>query len=110
MENSRSSLTSISTSKSSSRSNGVRESYSQPMSAPVTRRPTNVELSRVETSHLQYQSTVGSGKDRVPKEQWLSMGLEKEYPPDLPGQDKYIVEFAGEDDPMHPHNWPTSKK
>lgn len=38
------------------------------------------------------------------------MGLGKEYPPDLPGQERYIVEFAGEDDPMHPHNWPTSKK
>lgn len=106
---SRNSLASIST-NTSSRSNRAQDEHGQPVSTPISRRPTNVELSRVETHNLQYQSTVGSRRDRVPKEQWLSMGLEKEHPPDLPGQERYVVEFAGQDDPMHPHNWPTSRK
>ncbi|GMG21140.1 unnamed protein product [Ambrosiozyma monospora] len=39
-----------------------------------------------------------------------SMGQDKPYPPPLPDKDAYTVTFNGPDDPMHPHNWPFSKK
>jgi hypothetical protein len=39
-----------------------------------------------------------------------SMGGGKPYPPDLPGQDEYLVEFDGIDDPTHPQNWSTKIK
>lgn len=112
MEISRSSLESIPTRGTSpppSDAAGFREDV-QPESAPISRRPTNIELSRADTHRLQQQSTVGSKKGRAPKEEWLPFGLEKDYPPDLPHPEKYVVEFAGEHDLMHPHNWPTWRK
>lgn len=113
METSRSSLESVPTrgtsSPSLSTAAGFREDV-HPASTPISRRPTNIELSRAETHRLQHQSTVGSRKGRTPKEEWLLFGLEKDYPPDLPDPEMYVVEFAGENDPMHPHNWPTWRK
>ncbi|KAF5208661.1 putative polyamine transporter [Clavispora lusitaniae] len=38
------------------------------------------------------------------------MGGDKEYPPLLPDQDPYMVDFDGPDDPLFPHNWPLWKK
>ncbi|GME85234.1 unnamed protein product [Ambrosiozyma monospora] len=38
------------------------------------------------------------------------MGLNKPYPPQLPDKEAYTVTFNGPDDPMHPHNWPFSRK
>lgn len=38
------------------------------------------------------------------------MGGGKEFPPLLPDPDRYVVEFTGEEDPMHPHNWPIGTK
>ena len=38
------------------------------------------------------------------------MGAGKEYPPELPDPEKYVVEFTDAEDPCHPHNWPTRKK
>lgn len=76
----------------------------------ISRRPTNVEVSRIETHRLHHQSTVGSKSGRAPKEEWLAFGGDRDYPPDLPDPEIYVVEFAGEHDPMHPHNWPTWKK
>lgn len=34
----------------------------------------------------------------------------QEYPPDLPAQEEYVVEFDGPDDRMHPQNWRLRKK
>lgn len=34
----------------------------------------------------------------------------KPYPPPLPAQEEFVVEFMGPDDPLHPQNWPTKKK
>ena len=34
----------------------------------------------------------------------------QEYPPNLPAQEEYVVEFDGPDDPMHPQNWRLRKK
>lgn len=38
------------------------------------------------------------------------MGLGKPYPPLLPDQEEYVVEFEGPDDPLHAQNWPMKKK
>lgn len=38
------------------------------------------------------------------------MGLGKPYPPLLPAQEEYVVEFEGPDDPLHAQNWPMRKK
>ena len=78
--------------------------------APVSRRQTHIEASRIETYRLYHQSTVASKTGRAPKDQWLPFGGEKDYPPELPDPDIYVVEFDGEKDPLHPHNWPTWKK
>lgn len=40
----------------------------------------------------------------------LSLGLGKPLPPRLPGAEEYTVDFDGEDDPLHPYNWPQSIK
>ena len=34
----------------------------------------------------------------------------QEYPPNLPAQEEYVVEFDGLEDPMHPQNWTLRKK
>lgn len=39
-----------------------------------------------------------------------SFGGDKPYPPPLPEQEEYVVEFSGHDDPRHAMNWPTKKK
>lgn len=40
----------------------------------------------------------------------LSMGNDKPYPPMLGDRAPYAVAFDGPDDPLHPLNWPLSKK
>ncbi|KAJ5628135.1 hypothetical protein N7490_010363, partial [Penicillium lividum] len=79
----------------------------------ITRRPTvlqEVELERIQTYRLQHKSTVGSGGGKAPREQWLPMGAEKPYPPELPDPEQFVVEFTGVDDPLHPQNWSLTKK
>lgn len=44
------------------------------------------------------------------KEPLPPMGGGKDYPPMLPEQDPYMVEFDGPDDPLFPINWELSKK
>ena len=70
----------------------------------------DVELARIETYRLQHRSTVGSGTGITPREQWLPLGAGKPYPPSLPDPEQYIVEFTDANDPLHPQNWPLSKK
>ncbi|KAL4867172.1 hypothetical protein BDV12DRAFT_210058 [Aspergillus spectabilis] len=76
----------------------------------LSRRQTNVELARVETLRLAHGSTVGSKAGRAPRHEWLPFGAGKDYPPELPDAEKYVVEFTGADDPVHPHNWPMSTR
>lgn len=38
------------------------------------------------------------------------MGKDKDYPPMLPDASLYSVAFDGDDDPLHPHNWPLKRK
>ncbi|KAL6230366.1 hypothetical protein BDW75DRAFT_248754 [Aspergillus navahoensis] len=69
-----------------------------------------IELERINTYRLQQQETVGSSRSRIPREKWLPLGAGKPYPPDLPNVEAYIVEFEGLDDPMHPQNWPMTRR
>lgn len=75
----------------------------------LERHPT--ELSRIETQRSQHSGTVGrSLKSRESKKPLPNFGGGKEYPPQLPERDEYVVEFDGPDDPLHPQNWPMKKK
>lgn len=70
----------------------------------------SLELDRIHTYQLQQQYTVGSTRSRPPREEWLPLGAGKPYPPSLPDSEDYVVEFEGSDDPMHPQNWPMSRR
>jgi DHA1 family multidrug resistance protein-like MFS transporter len=70
----------------------------------------SLELDRIHTYQLQQQYTVGSTRSRTPRDQWLPLGAGKPHPPPLPDPEDYVVEFEGSDDPMHPQNWPMSKR
>ena len=70
-----------------------------------------VELDRIETHRTQHGSTVGrTNTSRKSNKPLPNFGGGKEYPPNLPAQEEYVVEFDGPDDPMHPQNWPLRKK
>ncbi|KAJ5176422.1 Major facilitator superfamily multidrug transporter FLU1 [Penicillium canariense] len=78
--------------------------------AGLERHPTALE--RIATQRSQHNATVGAGR----KQKWEEagplpdFGAGKPYPAPLPDKEEYVVEFAGRDDPLHPQNWPTSKK
>ena len=75
----------------------------------LERHPT--ALSRIQTARSQHLSTVGrSIKSRESKKPLPNFGAGKPYPPLLPEQEEYVVEFDGPDDPMHPQNWPLKRK
>ena len=68
-------------------------------------------LSRIETQRLQHALTVGeSVRSRPSKGPLPAFGGGKEYPPQLPNREDYVVEFDGSDDPLYPQNWPLSRK
>ena len=78
-------------------------------SRDVERHPT--ELSRIYTQKSQHEGTVGrSLKSRESRRPLPNFGAGKPYPPTLPEQEEYVVEFDGPDDPLHPQNWPIKKK
>jgi DHA1 family multidrug resistance protein-like MFS transporter len=79
----------------------------------LERHPT--ELSRIATQRSQHVSTVGAHPasktaSRASKRPLPGFGAGKPYPPQLPDQDDYVVEFDGPDDPLHSQNWPMRKK
>ncbi|KAF9883607.1 hypothetical protein FE257_003160 [Aspergillus nanangensis] len=74
----------------------------------LERHPT--ALSRIATQRSQHSATVGALKSRPSRRPLPEFGAGKPYPPQLPEQEQYVVEFAGPDDPLHPQNWPTKKK
>ncbi|KAG9248588.1 MFS multidrug transporter-like protein [Calycina marina] len=79
----------------------------------LERHPTMLE--RISTSKSQHQGTVGrtfTGRStgRESRRPMPEMGLGKQYPPPLPNQEDYVVEFDGPDDPRHAQNWPLKKK
>jgi DHA1 family multidrug resistance protein-like MFS transporter len=70
-------------------------------------------LSRIQTAKSQHTGTVGksiTGKSRESRRPLPEMGLGKPYPPLLPAQEEYVVEFDGPDDLLHPQNWRMKKK
>ncbi|KAJ5034736.1 hypothetical protein NUH16_006179 [Penicillium rubens] len=70
----------------------------------------SLELTRINTYRLQQKTTVGSTRGPTPRERWLPMGANKEYPPLLPDSEDYVVEFDGANDPLHPYNWSTPRR
>lgn len=75
----------------------------------LERHPT--ELSRIHTQRSQHSGTVGRDpKSRESKKPLPEFGAGKPYPPPLPDQEEYVVEFDGPDDPLHAQNWPLGKK
>ncbi|MCJ1379025.1 hypothetical protein MMC17_002124 [Xylographa soralifera] len=75
----------------------------------LERHPT--ELSRIQTQRSQHIGTVGrSLTSRESRKPLPKFGGGKPYPPPLPAQEEYVVEFDGPDDPCHPQNWPLKKK
>lgn len=77
----------------------------------LERHPT--ELSRIQTARSQHTGTVGrslTGKSRDSRRPMPEMGYGKPFPPPLPDQEEYVVEFTGPDDALHPQNWPLKKK
>ncbi|RMZ90160.1 hypothetical protein DV736_g2627, partial [Chaetothyriales sp. CBS 134916] len=70
-----------------------------------------IEDFRTETHRLQQVATVGASSLRKRKTLPLpEFGGGKPYPPQLPEQEQYVVEFDGKDDPLHPQNWPLRSK
>lgn len=89
-----------------------------------------ISLQRIATQRSQHANTVGEGPEQVEpptdeeteknmlrrlrslaREKPLPpFGAGKPYPPKLPKQEEYVVEFNGPDDPTHPRNWPLWRK
>jgi DHA1 family multidrug resistance protein-like MFS transporter len=79
----------------------------------LERHPT--ALSRIHTQRSQHLSTVGADlrsrtNSRASKKPLPNFGANKPFPPPLPDQEEYVVEFDGPDDPLHAQNWPMRKK
>ncbi|EQB44397.1 putative transporter [Colletotrichum sp. SAR 10_70] len=75
----------------------------------LERHPT--ALSRIATARSQHSNTVGrSIKSKQSNRPLPQMGAGKPYPPPLPEQEEYVVEFDGPNDPLHAQNWPLKKK
>lgn len=75
----------------------------------LERHPT--ALSRIQTQRSQHSGTVGRTlTSRQPKNPLPEFGGGKPYPPQLPDQEEYVVEFDGPNDPLHPQNWPMNRK
>ena len=76
-------------------------------------------LDRVHTSKSQHSQTVGGGdrgglglfRSKSSRSRPLpAFGAGKPYPPPLGNQEDYVVDFDGEDDPLHAQNWALGKK
>ena len=114
----RSRQSALSSSDSDSISSSVDMNRIQTASVPsVTRTSTAarirthpMEMHRTQTHALQQSETVGGSKSRAETKPLPEFGGGKPYPPPLPDQEEYVVEFDGKDDPLHPMNWPFKKK
>ncbi|KAI8715730.1 hypothetical protein NCS52_01081300 [Fusarium sp. LHS14.1] len=115
------SASTVSSSSSSSSNRRRSNSLAQPYNTisristqrDLERHPT--ALSRIATARSQHNATVGSGvrsrtSSRASRHPLPAFGAGKPYPPPLPEQEEYVVEFDGPDDPMHSQNWPLKKK
>ncbi|KAL6860950.1 major facilitator superfamily domain-containing protein [Trichoderma novae-zelandiae] len=106
----------ITASSASSASSGRGSVFHRNMSRVSTqndleRHPT--ALSRIATQRSQHVNTVGGSlrsESRASRKPLPAFGGGKPYPPQLPSQEEYVVEFDGPDDPLHAQNWPIRKK
>jgi len=73
---------------------------------------TRTLMSRTRTAQSVHANTIGADptRTRSKKEKLPPFGKGKDYPPDLPDIEDYLVDFDGFDDPLHPQNWPLKKK
>ncbi|KAI9771368.1 MAG: hypothetical protein M1840_002338 [Geoglossum simile] len=105
-------------SSSTSTSSSTSHSPSGRMSRIPTQRSTASSLNptvltRIQTGRSLQSATVGKlagTKSREDKKPLPEMGAGKPYPPLLPDQEEYVVEFEGENDERHAQNWPMKKK
>ncbi|SPO03496.1 probable fluconazole resistance protein [Cephalotrichum gorgonifer] len=73
-------------------------------------------LMRILTERSQHDETVGRrvttrrSSIRRRAKPLPAFGADKPYPPMLPEQEAYVVEFDGPNDPIHAQNWPLRKK
>ncbi|KAK7921199.1 hypothetical protein PG985_009221 [Apiospora marii] len=77
----------------------------------LERHPT--ELSRIYTARSQHSETIGRSlrsRHSTATKPLPAFGAGKPFPPPLPEQEEYVVEFDGENDPYHAQNWPLKKK
>ncbi|KUJ18669.1 MFS general substrate transporter [Mollisia scopiformis] len=74
----------------------------------LVRNPT--ALDRINTHRSQHFGTVGSRASTKKDKPLPNFGGGKPYPPPLPAQEEYVVEFDGHDDPTHAQNWSLKKK
>ncbi|KAI0900991.1 MFS general substrate transporter [Annulohypoxylon nitens] len=80
-----------------------------PTQRDLERHPT--ELSRINTARSQHDATVGrSLRSRESRKPLPNFGAGKPFPPQLPNQEDYVVEFDGPDDPYHAQNWSLKRK
>ncbi|KAK6084144.1 major facilitator superfamily transporter [Seiridium cupressi] len=80
-----------------------------PTQRDLERHPT--ELSRIHTARSQHSETIGrSLRSRHSTKPLPNFGAGKPFPPPLPEQEDYVVEFDGPDDPYHAQNWTTKRK
>jgi DHA1 family multidrug resistance protein-like MFS transporter len=76
---------------------------------PIRRIHAHIQARRRMIHSFQHLKTVGSSTASS-QEILPAFGDDKPYPPMLPEQEDYVVEFEGSDDPIHAQNWPTKKK
>lgn len=79
----------------------------------LERHPT--ALSRIQTGRSQHSHTIATSlrsrtTTRQSKKPMPNFGGGKQFPPQLPEREDYVVEFDGPDDPLHAQNWPLRKK
>ncbi len=84
------------------------------MSRMSTRRDLDLHptaISRIQTQRNQHRNTVGRSLDsKESKKSLPAFGAGKPYPPMLPAEEDYVVEFDGPHDPLHAQNWPMKKR
>ncbi|MBE7182288.1 MAG: MFS transporter, partial [Terriglobus roseus] len=113
-------VSSGSSSRSSASSVQLQEIGTQAIQQAPTRRDSagrierhETAMERIETHRTQASNTVGASlksRTRTEGKPLPEFGAGKPYPPPLPAQEEYVVEFAGADDPLHGQNWPMKKK
>ncbi|CAK7266817.1 hypothetical protein SEPCBS57363_002282 [Sporothrix epigloea] len=95
----------------SNHSNGARPAGASRVQSQAELERHQTQLMRVQTARSQHSGTVGrSITSRRHEKPLPAFGADKPYPPIMPDQEAYVVDFEGPDDPLHAQNWPIKKK